>query len=43
MFEGFRSRVDDPVLVRGFERLSDLPHDRECLIDRNWSALNPNV
>ena len=27
--------MDDPQLVRRFERVGDLPGDRQCLIDRD--------
>ena len=38
MFAGFRSRWMMPALVRGFERLGDLPRDRQRLVERNRPA-----
>ena len=35
---GLEVAMDDPVLVRGFERLCDLSRDRECLFDWNRPA-----
>ena len=34
MFAGFRSRWTMPLLVRRFERLGDLPRDRQRLVER---------
>ena len=34
MFAGFRSRWMMPLLVRRFERVGDLPRDRQRLVDR---------
>ena len=33
--------MDDPLLVRGLERLGDLSRDRERLIDRNCALNDP--
>ncbi len=33
---GFEIAMDDPLLVRGFERLGDLPRDRQRLVE--WHA-----
>jgi hypothetical protein len=32
--------MDDPLLVRGFERLGDLLRDRQCLVDWNRALSN---
>ena len=33
--------MDDPVLVRGFECLGDLPRDGECFVDRKRALRDP--
>ena len=33
--------MDDPLLVRGFERLRDLPRDRQRLVERDRSTRDP--
>ena len=33
--------MDDPLLVRSFERLGDLPGDEEGLVDRNRTSRDP--
>ena len=33
--------MDDPFLVRGFERLGDLARDRERLLDRHRPRAQP--
>ena len=33
--------MDDALLVGGFERLGDLPRDREGLVDRDRTLRNP--
>ena len=34
-------KVNNPLLVRGFERFGDLPRDWQRFVDRNWTARNP--
>ena len=38
---GLQVPMDDPLLVRGFERLGNLLGDREGLVDRDRPARNP--
>ncbi len=38
---GLEVAVDDPLLVRGLERLGDLPRDGEGLVERERAALQP--
>ncbi len=40
---GLQIPVDDPSLVRGLERLGDLPRNRQRLIERNRSPRDPRV
>jgi hypothetical protein len=35
---GFQITMDDPLLMRGFQRRGDLPRDRQCFVVRNRSA-----
>ena len=35
---GFQITMNDPLLVRGFQRLGDLLRDRQRLIERNGAA-----
>jgi hypothetical protein len=37
---GFQIAVDDPLLMRGFERLGDLARDGQGLVERNGSLRN---
>ena len=41
MFAGFRSRWMKPRLVRGLQRVGDLPRDRQRLSDRQRAARDP--
>ena len=38
---GLEVAVNDAEVVRGFQRLRDLPRDRQCFVERYWSARNP--
>ena len=38
---GLEIAVDDPLLVRRFERLGDLPRDRQRFVERNRPARDP--
>ena len=38
---GLQIAMDDPLLVRRFERLGDLPRDRQRLVDRDRAARDP--
>ena len=38
---GLQIAVDDPLLVRGFERLGNLLRDRQCLVERDRAACDP--
>jgi hypothetical protein len=40
MFAGLRSRLDDALRVRGFERLGNLPRDGQCVLERNRTTLD---
>jgi hypothetical protein len=33
--------VDDAVVVSGFERIGDLPSERDCLVEGQWSVHEP--
>ena len=35
---GLQIAVNDALLVRGFERLGDLPRDRQRFVERQWAA-----
>ena len=38
---GLQIAMDDPLLVRGFERLGDLLRDRQRLVERDRAARDP--
>ena len=38
---GLQIAMDDALVVRGFERVGDLPRDAERLVERNRSLLDP--
>ena len=38
---GLQIAMDDPLLVRGFQRLGDLPRDRQRFVERDRAARDP--
>jgi hypothetical protein len=38
---GLQVAVNDPDVMGGFERLRNLQRDRQCLLEWNWTLLDP--